>query len=400
MYLCTIIQIISQMEAKDKIKKHIAEVGISQSKLAELSGLAFGTINRILNGKQELLPNTLAKIAEALNLSVSQLMQDEAVEVMDAEVQGYIEYDGEIRKIKSFAALQKLVAQIEYETKVLPKVAKGIVAENKANRAAIKSNNLNEQYNFNLDWNSIDDYDATKYDCWSFKTADDEKDGVLLDLGNQCSGYPFSFHDHIFQTSESAYLCGQFSMNTEECKRIQYQLLYERNGYTAKKKVKNANRGLIRDDWEEIMADWMLYVVWNKCKGNEDFANKLKAIPKNAILLENSTTIHEGTSIYWGSKNEELEAAKEKVARYAELQYMKKVRQGKIKKNQSELDEAMQAARNEIHYIGTFSGGNNLMGKILKRCQIALFDGGEPPINYDLLRQKQIYLFGKLLTFT
>ncbi len=399
MYLCTIIQIISQMEAKDKIKKHIAEVGISQSKLAELSGLAFGTINRILNGKQELLPNTLAKIAEALNLSVSQLMQDEAVEVMDAEVQGYIEYDGEIRKIKSFAALQKLVAQIEYETKVLPKVAKGIVAENKANRAAIKSNNLNEQYNFNLDWNSIDDYDATKYDCWSFKTADDEKDGVLLDLGNQCSGYPFSFHDHIFQTSESAYLCGQFSMNTEECKRIQYQLLYERNGYTAKKKVKNANRGLIRDDWEEIMADWMLYVVWNKCKGNEDFANKLKAIPKNAILLENSTTIHEGTSIYWGSKNEELEAAKEKVARYAELQYMKKVRQGKIKKNQSELDEAMQAARNEIHYIGTFSGGNNLMGKILKRCQIALFDGVEPNINYDLFREKQIYLFGELLAF-
>jgi transcriptional regulator with XRE-family HTH domain len=387
------------MEAKDKIKKHIAEVGISQSKLAELSGLAFGTINRILNGKQELLPNTLAKIAEALNLSVSQLMQDEAVEVMDAEVQGYIEYDGEIRKIKSFAALQKLVAQIEYETKVLPKVAKGIVAENKANRAAIKSNNLNEQYNFNLDWNSIDDYDATKYDCWSFKTADDEKDGVLLDLGNQCSGYPFSFHDHIFQTSESAYLCGQFSMNTEECKRIQYQLLYERNGYTAKKKVKNANRGLIRDDWEEIMADWMLYVVWNKCKGNEDFANKLKAIPKNAILLENSTTIHEGTSIYWGSKNEELEAAKEKVARYAELQYMKKVRQGKIKKNQSELDEAMQAARNEIHYIGTFSGGNNLMGKILKRCQIALFDGVEPNINYDLFREKQIYLFGELLAF-
>lgn len=73
------------MEAKDKIKKHISEVGISQSKLAELSGLAFGTINRILNGKQELLPNTLAKIAEALNLSVSQLMQDETVEVMDAE---------------------------------------------------------------------------------------------------------------------------------------------------------------------------------------------------------------------------------------------------------------------------------------------------------------------------
>ena len=97
------------MEAKDKIKQHITELGISQSELARLSGLAFGTINRILNGKQELLPNTMAKIAEALNLSVSQLMDDDSQEIIETEVQGYIEYDGEIKKVKSFAALQKLV---------------------------------------------------------------------------------------------------------------------------------------------------------------------------------------------------------------------------------------------------------------------------------------------------
>lgn len=387
------------MDAIGKIKQYIKELGISQLKLAKLSGLSFGTINRILNGKQELKPNTLAKIADALNLSMSQLSDDEAKEVMDAEVQGYIEYDGEIRKIKSFVALQKLVTQIEYETKVLPKEAKEIIEQNKQNKANVKRNDPNKGYNFNLEWDSKDEYDATKYDCWSFKTGDDAKDGVLLDLGNQCSGYPFIFHGHTFQTSESAYLCGQFSQNTEECKRVQNQLLYERNGYTAKKKVKNANKELIREDWEEIMADWMLYVIWNKCKGNEDFANKLKSIPRDAIIMENSTTIHEGTSVYWGSKNKDLEEAREKVARYAELQYMKKVRQGKIKKNQSELDEAVQAARNEIHYIGTFSIGHNLMGKILKRCQIALLDGVEPQINYGLLGSKKIYLFGELLTF-
>ena len=39
------------------------------------------------------------------------------------------------------------------------------------------------------------------------------------------------------------------------------------------------------------------------------------------------------------------------------------------------------------------------MGKILKRCQFALLDGTEPSINYDLLRQKKIFLFGELLTF-
>lgn len=387
------------MKTIDKIKQHLNELGITQSELARLSGLAFGTINRILNGKQELLPNTIAKIAEALNMSVSQLMDDDSQEIIETEVQGYIEYDGEIKKVKSFAALQKLIAQIEYETKELPKEAKAVIALNKENRVSVKRNNLNAQYHFDLSWDSIDEYDTTKYDCWSFKTADDEKDGILLDLGNQCSGYPFLFHGHTFQTSESAYLCGQFSNNSDECKSIQNQLLYERNGYTAKKKVKNANRGLIRSDWDEIMADWMLYVIWAKCKGNKDFADKLKEIPTDAIIIENSTTQHGDTSVYWGSKNIELEEAREKVARYTELQYMKKVRKGKIKKNQSELDEAMQKARNEIHYIGKFSKGYNYMGKILKMCQIALLDEAEPPINYELLSSKKIYIFGELLTF-
>ena len=387
------------MDAKDKIKKQLLALGMSQSKLAELSGISFATINRIINGKQKITEAVLAKIANALNLSVEQLEQDDTKEVFDSDVQGYIEYDGEIRKVKSFASLQKLVEQINYETKVLPKEAKDIIAINKKNKAAIIKANLNDQYHFNTDWDSIDEYNATLYECWAFKGADDEKDGIVLDLGNQCSGYPFLFHGHTFQTSESAYLCGQFSINTEDCKRIQHQLLYERNGYTAKKRVKNANQNLIRNDWEEFRAEWMLYVIWSKCKGNNDFADKLKSIPRNAIIIENSTTVYEGTSIYWGSKNEELEAAREKVARYTELQYLKRVRQGKIKKNQTELNTEIQAARNAIHYIGIYSGGHNFMGKILKRCQFALLDGTEPIINFDLLRQKKIFLFGELLTF-
>ena len=80
----------------DKIKQQVSGLGISQSELARLSGLSFGTINRIFNGKQDLKPNTLAKIAKGLNLSISQLMGDEAEEIIETEVQGYIEYDGEI----------------------------------------------------------------------------------------------------------------------------------------------------------------------------------------------------------------------------------------------------------------------------------------------------------------
>ena len=57
-----------------------------------------------------------------------------------------------------------------------------------------------------------------------------------------------------------------------------------------------------------------------------DFAEKLKLLPPNAIIIENSTTIHEGTSSSWGCKNVELEEARDKVKRYTTLQYMKKVR--------------------------------------------------------------------------
>ena len=168
------------MDVIDKIKQHITELGISQSELSRLSGLSFGTINRILNGKQKITETVLAKIANALNLSLEQLEQDDTKEVFDSDVQGYVEYDGEIHKIKSFASLQKLVSQIEYETKKLPKEAKNIIATNKKNKVAIIKANLNDQYHFDTDWDSIDVYDATMYDCWSFKTADEEKDGIIF----------------------------------------------------------------------------------------------------------------------------------------------------------------------------------------------------------------------------
>ena len=63
-----------------------------------------------------------------------------------------------------------------------------------------------------------------------------------------------------------------------------------------------------------------------------------------------------------------------------------------------ELAKRKNEERNKIKYIGSYVG-INCMGKILKMCQLALLDGTEPPIDYDLLRSKQIYLLGKLLTF-
>ena len=387
------------MKELENIKRMMIELSINQIELSKSSGIAHATINKVLNGKYPLSHKLLVKFAKGLNTTVAELMDEQAPLPITVEVQGYIEYDNEIIKVKSFKQLQKLVSQIEYETKILPNEVKEIRAINKKNRELIKKSQFNKEYDFNFnDFELIQSHDATVIDCWAFKTSADKKEGITIDLGNQCDGYPFNFHGHTFYTSESAYLCGQFSNNTEEHKRIQNQLLYEKNGYTAKKKVKNANKLSIRGDWNSFMSEWMLYVIWAKCQ-NPNFANKLKLIPKDAVLIENSTTIHERTSVCWGCKNFELEAARDKIERYTELQYMKKVRSGKIKLNAQELKDNIQSARDEIQFIGTYSDGKNYMGKILKRCQLALLNNTEPNINYDLLKSKKIYLFGELLVF-
>ena len=387
------------MSAIEHIKRLMLEMNISQTELAKRSGLAFGTLNRIMNGKQSLQPNTAQKIASAFGLSLVDIMDDEAIiPQQNYNVSGFLEYNGEITKITSLKQLEKWLSDIKEENQI-PQLAKAIIKQNETNR--IKISRTKQSYKFNIDdFELIETYDATALDCWAWKTADDAKNGIRLDLGNQCSGYEFDFAGKHFFTNESLYLCGQFSQRpSEELIRIQYQLLYEKNGYTAKKKIKNAYRDLIRADWNEIAPHWMMFVCWQKCLNNERFAELLKSIPRDAILLENSTTINGMTSGLWGSKNKEIEDARNIVYRAEELQYIKLCRKNGVRPNKTEMEKRAVDARNTIHYIGQYSGGKNYMGKILKRCQLALLDNTTPKIDYDLLRSKGIYLFGELLVF-
>lgn len=103
--------------------------------------------------------------------------------------------------------------------------------------------------------------------------------------------------------------------------------------------------------------------------------------------------------MYWGCINQEIEQARDKVAKYTELKYLNDIRLGKIRKKDVDIATEVQRARDEIQYIGIYSNGRNYMGKILKRCQLALLDDVEPQIDYDLLRSKQIFLLGELLIF-
>ena len=239
----------------------------------------------------------------------------------------------------------------------------------------------------------METYDASKLNCWAFRKSTDERNGITLSLGNLCGGYSFPLCGHIFHTSESAYLCGEFSLNTPAHAEIQQELLEQKNGFVSKKFIKSKYKEYIREDWEGIRLQWMLYTVWHKCIGNEAFRDLLLSLPKDAVIIENSNKVRgrvngSNLDMVWGAKNDALKEFEnqlkfqEKHAPFLKPEYLKKLEEDKAR----------------IYYVGCYEGQNN-MGKVLKLCQIALLNKVAPPIDYDLLRAKQIYLFGELLTF-
>lgn len=232
-------------------------------------------------------------------------------------------------------------------------------------------------------------YDASKLNCWPFCRATDVRDGIPLSLGNLCKGYPFALNGHIFLTSEAAYLCGEFSDSSSK-QSIQYSLMEEPNAFLTKKVIKRKNLKYVRQDWEEIRLQWMLYVVWQKCIGNSNFRNLLLSIPNDVVIIEDSTANHGATSSVWGAKNKELRNVRRALKKelIAHNPTMKK----------KDLNKLISEQCGKITDVGNFVGENN-MGKILKMCQIALRNNVIPPIDYELLRKKKIYLFGELLTF-
>lgn len=94
----------------------------------------------------------------------------------------------------------------------------------------------------------METYDASKLNCWAFRKSIDVRDGITLSLGNLCGGYPFPFCGHTFPTSEAAYLCGEFSLNTPMHTEIQQVLLAEKNGFVSKKFIKNKYKEYIREN--------------------------------------------------------------------------------------------------------------------------------------------------------
>ena len=114
------------------------------------------------------------------------------------------------------------------------------------------------------------------------------------------------------------------------------------------------------------------------------------SITRNAHIIENSTHQNGITATFWGAKNKDLENKRSVVEQWAMYE--------NPKAKKKELQKILMEERNKINHVGIWQG-INCMGKILKCLQLCLLDEAEPPINFQLLREKKIYLFGELLTF-
>ena len=370
------------MEVIDRIKSTLLKKGMTQVALAERSGVSKETINRILQGRQELKPNTLEKIAQALDVSVFYLQESEIDREYQYGINGYIEFGyGTIRKVTSLKQLKDVVAEIErkeqdfnFKEAVLPPQKK------------IKLEDI--------DYMREEHIDATKVFVKSFKSGEDIINGEKFDIGNMCRGYEFKLNGHLFHNSETAYIAGLFSNNTDEHFAIQEELQKCDNGWKAKKEIRYSNRKAGRPDWTEpdpesgipFNVEWMKYVVWQKCLNNQAFAEKLKRIPREAWVVEDSTGKYDATAKVWGCHNDELRKRREIAGeKYKALHPTAK--KSKVKEEQLKMNN-----------VGVWVG-KNIMGKILKACSLCLIEGKDLPINNRFLFDKKVYLFGELLDF-
>lgn len=271
---------------------------------------------------------------------------------------------------------------------------------NECKAAEQKNTQWIEKHNSHLPCPSVSDlkrweeYDASKYLCYAFKKRTDLRKGQYIPFGNMNGGFPFSLCGYECLTSESAYIIGLFSDNTPEHIALQEELLKENNGRKAKKDIRHANEDIARKDWYDFNVQWMLYVVWQKIQGNEEFRNLLMAVPEGATIIEDTSFQHgskeNDTTIFWGAKNNERKDFDALVKRYIKIE-QENAKKGTKKRLKAEVV-------NQFTDYGTYRGCN-VMGKILTICRKCLADGTEPEIDYDLLKSKHIHFLGKEIVY-
>lgn len=167
-------------------------------------------------------------------------------------------------------------------------------------------------------------------------------------LGNMAGGFHFNLFGVKWYGTEHLYLCGEWSQEGERSAEIQAYIRKMPSGVYAKRCSKAKYKPCIRQDFTTFRYDWMLWCVWQKCLLNNDFANLLRSIPEDSVIVE----VVKDDPVWAAYPDEE----------------------------------------------GIIRGGN-AMGKILTICRHCLVTKTEPDINRQLLNEAGIYILGQKITF-
>ena len=240
-----------------------------------------------------------------------------------------------------------------------------------------------ETETFEIILGRLEHINASPFNCLSFAMA-----------SNMASGYPFSFDGATWHDSETLYLCGEFSDASDKHLSVQKEMQRQTSGFAAKRFVKNKYKRFIRSDFSTFRIQWMIFVVWMKCKDNADFANMLLLLPHNIIIIEDTTKRHSDTKEIWGCTNQALSAKRSEVKK----ETVRQAKESNPKISKAALKRFVNIEICKVNCSGMFVGQNNL-GKILMICRDCLIQGVGPPIDYNLLETKDIHILGKRISF-
>ena len=316
---------------------------------------------------------------------------------------GLVSIDGETFTINSIVDIQNLNDYIDNfkrckvdDTRlniIINEVLVGIEEKDHVSQSFIDNGN-----NFNLDYLNLNEWtslDGSKENCWSFRNNGDTRNGKFLNFGNMVK-CPMILFNRQFNDSETVYVLGCYSNPDIRSVEIMNEISnFTRGGYFLKKKYRGKDRTIepfkhIRADWDTFNVNWMLLVLWAKVNSNDDFRKILEQVPVDAHIIEDTSFMTKaGTTQVWGAKNSTLKSLR--IAKNKQL--IKRLMKDGINVDAT-FEKGEQILHNRINNVGIWEG-QNLTGKCLKLCQIALFQNTIPPINFELLNNSNIYWFGE-----
>ncbi len=141
---------------------------------------------------------------------------------------------------------------------------------------------------------------------------------------------------------------------------------------------------------ERLVLNWMLYVLWQRTKGDNMFWSRLHRLYGKQVVFSCGETV-------WGCRNKEMEARCRDIRRSLTPALSKGEGEQAAEDRKRRLEELNWELGNLA--CGTWEGQNKV-GKLLKICSDCIRTKSQPAIDFAYFDKVDIVWQGKRLHFT